>query len=53
MSSVHIDAVGLTPVLSDLVVDGGNDVGNVGPHGGAEHSGQKHGGFGAGILLSS
>ena len=48
VSGIHIDAVGLTPVLGDLVVDGGHDVG---PHGGAEHGGQTHGGPGAGILV--
>ena len=48
VSSVHIDAVGLAPVLGDLVVDGGHDVG---PHGGAEHGGQAHGCPGAGILV--
>ena len=48
VSGVHIDAVGLAPILSDLIVDGGHDVG---PHGGAEHGRQTHGGSGAGILV--
>lgn len=48
MSSINIDAVWLASVLSNLVVDGGHDVG---PHGGAEHGGQTHGGSGAGVLV--
>ena len=48
VSGIHIDAVGLTPVLSDLVVDGGHDVG---PHRGAEHGGETDGGAGADVLV--
>ena len=48
MSSINIDAVWLASVLSDLVVDGGHDVG---PHGGAEHGRETDGGAGADVLL--
>merc|ERR1719348_2264071 len=48
VSGINIDAVGLASVLGDLVVDGRHDVG---PHWGAEHGGQTHGGPGAGVLV--
>ena len=48
VTSVHVDTVGLTLVLGDLVVDGGHDVG---PHGGAEHGRETDGGAGADVLL--
>ena len=48
VTSIHVDAVRLAPVLSDLIVDGGHDVR---PHGGTEHGREADRGAGADILL--
>ena len=48
LTGVDIDGVGLPPVLGDLVVDGGHDVG---PDGGAVHGGQGHSVAGRLVLL--
>lgn len=45
---IHVDAVRLAPVLSDLVVDGGHDVR---PHGGPEDGREADRRAGASVLL--
>ena len=48
VAGIHVDAVRLAPVLSDLIVDGGHDVR---PHGGPEDGREADRRAGASVLL--